>query len=158
ATGIKVVDTMPAGTRFRSASGDSGFTCSQDGSATGGVVTCVGGHLIGTESEFYSPAGSSSLLPGDQFPTIKIRFFAPSTAQTMHNEVRVNPDNTIPEIDQLNNIATDNSVVTSCLNQSDCTNTGAFNELTIDKTQVSPANPVARNGIVTYNLKVSNLG
>src|SRR5262249_46975279 len=28
----------------------------------------------------------------------------------------------------------------------------------INKTQVSPNNPVARNGIVTYNLEVSNLG
>src|SRR5439155_22822507 len=34
----------------------------------------------------------------------------------------------------------------------------AFYQLTIEKTQASPANPVARNGIITYNLKVSNLG
>ena len=39
---VRVEDTLPAGTRFLSVSGDQGFTCSHDGSATGGKVTCVG--------------------------------------------------------------------------------------------------------------------
>ena len=155
-TGIKLVDTLPAGTRFLSVTSDSGFTCSHNGAATGGDVTCVGGHLIGTESEFYSPAGSSSLLPGDQFATIKIKFFATNFVQPlMHNIVRVDPDNTIPEINELNNTAVDDTKV---IVGND--NVGAFNQLTITKAQTSPTGngPVATNGKLTYELTVSNLG
>jgi uncharacterized repeat protein (TIGR01451 family) len=155
-TGIKVVDTLPAGTRFLSVTSDdnSGFTCSHNGAATGGDVTCVGGHLIGTEAEFYHPAGTSGLLPGDQFATIKIKFFATKFVQSkMHNVVRVDPDNTIPEINELNNTKTDDTVVT---NGND--DKGAFNQLTILKTQVSPADIVATNGTLRYDLRVDNLG
>jgi uncharacterized repeat protein (TIGR01451 family)/fimbrial isopeptide formation D2 family protein len=155
-TGIKVVDTLPAGTRFLSVTSDdnSGFTCSHNGAATGGDVTCVGGHLIGTEAEFYHPAGTSGLLPGDQFATIKIKFFATKFVQPkMHNVVRVDPDNTIPEVNELNNTKTDDTVVT---NGND--DKGAFNQLAIVKTQKSPAGPVATNGTLTYDLRVDNYG
>jgi uncharacterized repeat protein (TIGR01451 family) len=153
-TGIKLVDTLPAGTRFLSVDSDSGFTCSHNGAATGGDVTCVGGHLIGTESEFYSPAGSSSVLPGDKFATIKIKFFATKFVQAkMHNIVRVDPDNTIPEVNEVNNTATDDTVVTT-----GNADKGAFNQLTIAKTQTSPTGTVATNGTLTYDLQVDNLG
>jgi uncharacterized repeat protein (TIGR01451 family) len=159
-TGIKVVDTMPAGTRFLSVTANQGFTCSHNGAATGGIVTCFGGHLVGTESEFYDPAGAAGPTTGhDEFATIKIKFFATpfvqQAGQTMHNEVRVDPDDTIAEANELNNVATDDTVVTTGNDDA-----GAFNQLTIDKTQVSPASSgsVATNGILIYNLHVANLG
>lgn len=160
ATGIRVVDTMPAGTKFLSVTANQGFTCSHNGALTGGVVTCFGGHLVGTESEFYDPAGPTGPTTGhDEFATIKIKFvatpFVQQVGQTMHNEVRVDPDNTIAEVNELNNIATDDTVVTTGNDD-----IGAFNQLTIDKTQVSPASngAVATNGILIYNLHVANLG
>jgi uncharacterized repeat protein (TIGR01451 family) len=159
-TGIKVVDTLPAGTKFLSVTADQGFTCGHNGAATGGIVTCVGGHLVGTESEFYNPPGAATPTTGhDEFATIKIKFFATSfvqqVGQTMHNEVRVDPDDTINEVNELNNLATDDTVVTTGNDDK-----GAFNQLTIDKTQVSPASngDVATNGILVYNLHVENLG
>lgn len=160
ATGIKVVDTLPAGTKFLSVTADQGFTCGHNGASSGGIVTCVGGHLVGTQSEFYDPAGGAGPTTGlDEFATIRIKFFATpfvqQVGQTMHNEVRVDPDNTIAEANELNNLATDDTVVTTGDDDK-----GAFNQLTIDKTQVSPASDgaVATNGILTYNLKVRNLG
>lgn len=161
ATGIKVVDTLPAGTKFLSVQADQGFTCGHNGAATGGVVTCIGGHLVGTESEFYDPPGATGPTTGhDEFATIKIKFFATPFVQLqpgalMHNEVRVDPDNTINEVNELNNLAIDDTVVTTGNDDK-----GAFNQLTIDKTQVSPASngAVATNGIVIYNLHVENLG
>jgi uncharacterized repeat protein (TIGR01451 family) len=159
-TGIRVVDTMPAGTKFLSVTADQGFSCSHNGALTGGLVTCFGGHLLGTESEFYDPAGAGvPTLGHDEFATIKIKFFATpfvqQVGQTMHNEVRVDPDNTIAEANELNNLATDDTVVTTGNDDK-----GAFNQLTIDKTQVSPAanGAVATNGILIYNLHVANLG
>ncbi len=152
-TGIKVVDTLPSGTRFISVSGDRGFTCASDGAATGGVVTCVGGHLLGTESEFYLAPGASGPAPGDDFATIKIKVFAQPNVGTMHNEARVDPDNTIAETNELNNLATQDTTVT---------NGGAllsaFNELSIVKTQTIPgaAQPVATNGTLKYSLTVTN--
>ena len=155
-TGIKVVDTLPADTVFLSVVADAthGFTCSHDGAATGGVITCVGGHLLGTEAEFYDPAGPTPAGPGDDFATIKIRVFARSTVGTMHNEVRVDPDNTIAEVNELNNTATDDTTVT--VGNAD---KGAYHQLTVVKTNFNPASgTVATNGVLTYNLHVSNLG
>jgi len=157
-TGIKVVDTLPAGTRFLSVTTDNahGFTCSHDGSATGGAVTCVGGQLLGTESEFYNAPPGLPTAPGDDFTTIKIVFFAtPFVQAAMHNVVRVDPDNTIPEANESNNIAVDDTKVTTGNDGA-----GAFNQLTIAKTQISPASgtAVATNGTLVYNLHVANLG
>src|SRR4029079_10591070 len=89
ATGIKVRDTLPAGTKFLSVTSDQGFTCSHDGSATGGNVTCISGHLRGTESEFYDPPGLAGPTASDDFATIKIKVFVtPFVQPIMHNEVR----------------------------------------------------------------------
>jgi uncharacterized repeat protein (TIGR01451 family) len=161
ATGIKLVDTLPAGTKFLSVSANQGFTCAHDGSATGGNVTCISGHLRGTESEFYRPAGVSLAPSTEEWATIKIKIFAtPFVQPAMHNVVRVDPDNTIPEANENNNVATDDTQVTVG-GWSD--NKGAFNELKITKTQGSPsgatpANEVAQNGTHFYNLHVENDG
>jgi uncharacterized repeat protein (TIGR01451 family) len=159
AAGIKVVDTLPAGTKFLSVNADSGFTCSQDGSATGGNVTCISGHLRGTKNEFYVQPGGSPAAQGEEWATIRIKVFAtPFVQPAMHNEVRVDPDNTIPETNENNNLATDDTVVT--VGDAD---KSAFNQLTIAKTQSSPSgatpiDEVAQNGTHVYNLHVGNAG
>ena len=160
ATGIRVRDTLPAGTKFLSAvpDGTHGFTCTHDGSLTGGVVECISGHILGTESEFYDPppAGPDGGAPaGNDFATITIKLFATSFVQpAMHNEVRVDPLNEIAEFDEQNNLATQDTVVT---NGDD--DLGAFNELSIVKTQTNPAgNQVATSSTVTYQIVVTNNG
>jgi uncharacterized repeat protein (TIGR01451 family) len=157
-TGIKVRDTLPAGTKFLSATTDPvhGFTCTHDGSPTGGNVTCIGGHLLGTEAEFYTPPGGSPVPTGHQWATITIKFSAsPFVQPAMHNEVRVDPDNEIAEANELNNLATDNTVVGT-----GDADKGAFIQLKITKTQTSPVPPtaVATNGTLIYNLHVENAG
>jgi uncharacterized repeat protein (TIGR01451 family) len=155
-SGIKVVDTLPAGTKFLSVTADSGFTCSQDGSATGGNVTCISGHLRGTKSEFYSQPGGLPAPQGEEWATIRIKAFAtPFVQPAMHNVVRVDPDNTIPEANENNNFATDDTVVTT-----GNADKSAFNQLTITKTQTSPTagTAVATNGTLVYDLDVKNLG
>lgn len=153
ATNIKVRDVLPANTRFRSAFGDNGFTCGH----SNGVVECSGGAILGTASEFYPAFGA----PGNDTATIIIRIFAqPNTGigvNGMHNEVRVDPDNTIAETNEANNIDfEDTDVVSGGGGQ------GAFNELTINKRRTVPPNPpnatVARNALVTWNLAVTNNG
>ena len=145
ATGIRVRDTLPAGTIFRDViQQTNGFTCSY----SSGNLECVGGSIRGTESEFVGPPPL-----GPDIATIKFRVFAQSFEGTMHNEVRVDPNGEIPEINEGNNFAFQNTVV----NSGGATE-GAFNELTIVKTQTSPANPVARNALVTYSIVIGNDG
>jgi len=148
-TNILVRDTLPADTIFRDAISDplNGFTCSQ----AGGVVNCVGGHLKGTESMNY-PNLLGTLV---DTATITIRIFAtPYEQPAMHNEVRVDPLGQIPEANELNNIATQDTAV-----QKGGAANDAFNDLTISKMQLSP-NPAntARNAVVTYVIKVGNDG
>ena len=153
ATNIRVRDFLPANTRFRSAVGDNGFTCSH----SNGVVECSGGSILGTAAEFYPPFGA----PGNDTATIVIRVFAQPNVGTgvdgMHNEVRVDPDNAIAEVNEANNIDFEDTDVISGGGGN-----GAFNQLTIVKTQTVPPKPpvmtVARNALVTWNLAVSNTG
>ena len=151
--GIRVRDTLPADTIFLSVVPDAGhgFTCSHDGAAFGGIVECVGGELLGTASEFYRAPGVAGAGPGDDFATIKIRVFARRTVGTMHNEARVDPLNEIAEVREQNNLDIEDTQV-SVGNAPQ----GAFHQLTVDKTQVTPTGPVAQNGIVIYDLKVTN--
>ena len=135
-TGIRLRDTLPADTHFLSviADPDHGFTCAHDGSPTGGVIECIGGHLRGTESEFYTPPGGTPApLAKEDLATITIKVFARPHGRAMHNEVRVDPLNEIAEYDELNNLATQDT---------DVTNGGfklsAYNELKIKKEQTSP--------------------
>jgi uncharacterized repeat protein (TIGR01451 family) len=140
-TNIVVRDMLPSNTILRSAQGDHGFTCTQNGN----VVDCIGGSLPGTESEFYGGLGA-------QHATITIKLFAQPIVGTMHNEVRVDPDNLIAEIDESNNIDTEDTVV-----DKGGAGMSAFNQFTIDKTQVSPdANNTARNAVVTYQILLTN--
>src|SRR4029079_4165000 len=69
----------------------------------------------------------------------------------MHNEVRVDPNNEIPEIDETNNLAFQDTVVST-----GGAGSGAFNQLTISRSQVSPSTPVARTPKVTYLITVGN--
>ncbi|PYQ18867.1 MAG: hypothetical protein DMF79_13960, partial [Acidobacteria bacterium] len=107
----------------------------------------MGGSLKGTASEFYFGAPP----PGNDKATIVIRIFAQPIIGVMHNEVRVDPLNEIAEADEGNNIAFQDTGVNSGT-------AGAFNELTILKTQTSTLNPVARNALVTYNIAIGNGG
>ena len=152
ATNIRLVDTLPANTIFRDAIADPlhGFTCSYSGgigeAGTGGVVTCVGGSVKGTASEFYPPLGA----PGPDFAAIAIRVFAPPVVGTMHNEVRVDPLNEIAEANESNNFAfVDTPVVSGGGTQ------GAFNELQIDKTGTATTTP---GGTISYEVRVWNDG
>ena len=86
----------------------------------------------------------------------------PFVQPIMHNEVRVDPDNEIAEVNELNNLAIDNTTV----GVGDADH-GAFNQLKITKTQTDPstsATPpdpdatVATNGTLIYNLHVVNAG
>jgi uncharacterized repeat protein (TIGR01451 family) len=156
ATGIRVRDTLPAGTKFLSATTDPahGFTCTHDGAASAGVVECIGGHILGTESEFYDPPGPA-VPAGNDFATITIKIFATANVQpAMHNEVRVDPLGEIAEFNEQNNLAVQDTKVEN----GDAT-TGAFNELSIVKTQTDPAaNEVATSSTVTYQIVVTNSG
>lgn len=146
ATNIRVRDTLPSGTIFRDVvEQTNGFTCAY----TAGThsLECIGGSIRGTQSEYYGHP------PSLDRATIKFRIFAQTFEGTMHNEVRVDPNNEIPEINEANNFEFEDTAV-----QRGGVGTGAFNELTIDKTQVSPNDPVARNALTTFNLAIGNDG
>ena len=82
AYGVVVSDTLPTGSRFVSASGDSGFSCAQ----ASGVVTCSGGTLqIGGTAH------------------ITINTNAPSVEGEYTNTATVDPNNTIAERKETNN-------------------------------------------------------
>lgn len=146
ATGVVFKDTLPAGTRFRSVEDDPAdphnFTCSHDGSVTGGDVTCVGGRLRGTHDH---------TLPPD-VATITLVVFAPSQPGFIRNQVRVDPAGEIPELLEDNNVNTFRTEIKID------GGLHPFHEFDITKTQVSPAGDVAPNGIVLYDLVVTNHG
>lgn len=150
ATNIRLRDTLPSGTTFRDiVQQTNGFTCSH----TAGTLECVGGSVRGTMSESYNGPGGVPAATGPDFATIRFRIFAQSFEGTMHNEVRVDPLNEIPEINEDNNFATLDTQV-----QRGGASTGAFNQLTIAKTRVTPADPVARNAVVTWKIEIHNDG
>lgn len=146
ATGVAIKDTLPAGTRFRSVQDDPGdphnFTCSHDGSATGGDVTCVGGRLRGTHDHTLAP----------DVATITLVVFAPAQPGFVRNQVRVDPAGDIPELLESNNI---NTFLTEIKIEGGL---HPYHEFDITKTQASPAGAVAPNGIVVYDLVVTNHG
>ena len=147
ASNVRVSDTLPAGTKFLGASGNAGFTCSHDGAATGGIVTCVGGSLLGTRAEFYNPGAQ-----GNQFATITITLSAtPFVQPAMHNEVRVDPLNEIAEVNENNNIATADTVVKTTGGGGQ----NAFNQLTIVKTATPE---VSTSSVITYGVTIGNTG
>ena len=82
AYGVVVRDTLPNGSQFLSASGDSGFSCSQ----ASGVVTCSGGNLQ---------------MGGTGHITINAN--APLAIGRYTNTAVVDPSNTVIERDEGNN-------------------------------------------------------
>ena len=129
-TGVKVRDFLPAGSHYIEATGTNHFLCTQISS----FVDCTGGEIA---------AGGVA--------TITLSAFAPDTPGTYTNQAIADPDNTIPEGNEFDNQASVQTVVVNGGN-------GPFYELSIVKTQISPANPVARNAVVTYDIAVSNTG
>src|SRR5262249_40141966 len=138
ATGVKVVDTLPAGVTNISASGTSLFDCPPP---VGQTVVCTGG-------------------AGNQGSNATITINAPSPAPTGHipNTAAVHPDNTSPESNELNN--------TSALVDTEVVASGGGGGLTIDKTDNNPASgawavgagpdPVKPGGTLTYKVLVTN--
>ena len=134
---VRVRDVLPAGTTFRNAQGDSGFTCSH----ANGIVDCVGAYMPGTFEEFYTDAGEHKA-------TITIKIFAQNIVGIMHNEARVDPDNQIPEINEQNNFDFEDTLVED-------NGPGAFNDLEIKKEATPTTTP---GGPITYTIKVWNTG
>ena len=140
ATGVKVIDTLPAGVTGITASGTSLFVCS----VAGQTVTCDGGAVN---------QGSNA--------TVTINATAPSATGTITNTAVVDPDNTIPESNELNN--------TSALVNTQVTASQTSPLLTIDKTDGNPAvagnpawaqgagpDPVNPGQTLTYKIHVVN--
>jgi uncharacterized repeat protein (TIGR01451 family) len=127
--GVVVRDKLPAGARYIQASGTSQFLCTE---AQTGIVDCVNGQVAG--------AGGTA--------TITLKMFAPDTPGIYVNQVNVDPDNAIPEGDEFNNQALEETTVVNG-------GQGAFNDLTIVKTGSDTAAP---RGPISYNLAVSNTG
>jgi uncharacterized repeat protein (TIGR01451 family) len=139
---IRVRDFLPADTTFLTAEGDNDFQCSYV--ETDHYVECVQGRIRGTASEVYFGDGADDAR-------ITIKLFAQPVVGAMHNEVKVDPLHEIDEVNEENNVITEDTVVTN-----GGAILGAFNELTISKVQTSPANPVARNGNLVYTITIGN--
>jgi uncharacterized repeat protein (TIGR01451 family) len=141
-TGVEVVDTLPAGTTFRSAADTSGhnFTCSFESPK----VRCVGGIIKGTYTAF----------PSIDKATIVVMVFAPNVPGvppgTITNQVRVDPNNLIGETDKTNNISYETTEVA-------LGGGGQYIELHPEELTSSPE-PVAPNGELTYKMKIANSG
>ncbi len=168
ATGVKMIDILPAGTRFRSAqevpnppmfpeAAAHGFSCSHDGSATGGTVTCVGGRLQGRYGFNGGPPWAPPALTDTA--TIEITVFAPTMVGPTLNQALVDPDNQIEEIDENNNLTLLETEVEIPTDPNPTTD-GTFIELTVESQQTKPAagTAVAPNGTLEYTLTVRNRG
>ena len=131
--GVLVRDKLPAGARYIQATGNHQFLCTE---AQTGIVDCVNGQVAG--------GGGTS--------TITLKMFAPDTPGVYINQVNVDPDNTIPEGDEFNNQATEETTVVNG-------GTGSFNDLGISF-QLAPAstNSTTPLGAITYRLDVFNYG
>jgi uncharacterized repeat protein (TIGR01451 family) len=90
ASGITLVDTLPAGSSFVSATPAAGFICA----GTGDIVTCTGGSL--------APGGDALL---------QIAARAPLNTALATTTIVVDPANALQELNKLNNSATRSVVV-----------------------------------------------
>ena len=125
ANDIRVVDTLPAGVTAPVASGTSLFTCS----IAALVVTCDGGRVN---------AGANA--------TITISMGSPASVGTITNTAVVDPNDDIPESNELNNTAQKTTVVT--------TSPPPGGTLTVAKTDTpDPVNP---GDLLSYGILVTN--
>ncbi len=159
-TGIRVRDTLPAGTASSRSlpMRRTGSPAPMMARRPAAVVECIGGHLLGTESEFYDPAGpapagramtsppsrSSSSLAADRRRRCITRCASirstrsPSTTSSTTSRRRTRPSPTA---------ARPSAPSTS---------------FSIEKKQTSPVDgagtavPVATNGTLKYSLTVTN--
>ena len=135
-----MVDTVPASVTNITASGTSLFVCG----VAGQTVTCNGGAVN---------QGSNA--------TVTINANAPLATGTITNTAVVDPDNTIPEVNELNN--------TSALVNTQVTASQTSPLLTIDKTDGTPAvpgnpawaagagpDPIVPGATLTYKIHVVN--
>jgi uncharacterized repeat protein (TIGR01451 family) len=162
ATGIVVRDVLPTGSVFRSATdtvaGPAGeqrlhnFTCSH----SNGVVDCVGGEIEGT----YSGTGAPPATEATDFAVIVIDVFSPDEPGTYHNEVRVDPFGTIPEIDETDNYFLENTEVVNTHTDPPGGTVGMYKELYITDITENPAEtvPYATNAVLNYDITVANAG
>ena len=166
ATGVKIADILPANVKFRSAAEvpnsahfpyapAHGFTCTHDGSATGGTVTCTGGHLQGQYAFNGGPPYHDPALTDTA--TIEITVFAPAATGPVLNQAIVDPDNQIAESNENNNISILETEVEIPATPG---SNGTYIELTVDNAQTAPAAgaPVSPNGTLEYTLTVKNFG
>jgi uncharacterized repeat protein (TIGR01451 family) len=137
--GVVVRDKLPAGSRYIQATGDHQFLCSE---VNPGLVDCVNGQVSGTVDNGGSPGTAK----------ITLKMFAPDTPGDYINQANVDPDNRIPEGDELNNQAIETTTVRNGGN-------GSFNDLTVSF-QAAPASSPSTTpgGAITYRLDVTNLG
>lgn len=127
AVGITVRDFLPDGARYIEATGTNQFLCSQ----VAGYINCVGGQI-----------------PSMGAATITLKAYAPDVPGNYVNQAIVDPDNTIPEGDELDNQASAQTVVVNG-------GEGAFNDLTLHKTATADVSP---GGQINYDIQVWNLG
>src|SRR5204862_736691 len=118
ATGVRVVDTVPAGRTSITAAGTSLFVCG----VAGQTVTCNGGAVN---------QGSNA--------TVTINANAPAAAGTITNTAVVDPNNTIVESDELNNTS---ALVNTAVTASAPPPTGLSINLT-DGSEFAPGPPPA---------------
>ncbi|MCA1683903.1 MAG: DUF11 domain-containing protein, partial [Actinobacteria bacterium] len=147
AFGVKVHDSLPAGTTFLSAvdgaPGPNAFNCSNSGAG----VDCTGATLSGT-------AVTASGAPTTR--TIVIRVKAPTQPGNITNNAVVDPDNTIPEGDETDNHAEQSTRVV----------VGAgFTDLTVRKCDEAitagcetSVRVLPTGGTITYSVEVKNSG
>ena len=138
-TGIVVRNVLPTGSRFRTANGDHNFTCS----ASEQVVTCLGGAILGTYS--------GSLTRPVDVATITIDVFAQDEPGIAHDEVRIDPEGTIDEKDESNNIAMIDGVVGNAVDA------GSYIDLSFDPITES-FDPIATSGTLDYTFTARNTG
>lgn len=148
AFGVKVRDSLAAGTGFISAAdgapGPNAFLCGY----SAGVVDCSGATLSGTA---VTASGAAAVR------TIIVKVFAPTQPGLITNNAFVDPDNTIPEGDETDNHAEQTTKVV----------VGAgFVDLTVRKCDepivagCEGATPriVKANGLITYYVEARNNG
>ncbi|HEY2153533.1 MAG TPA: CARDB domain-containing protein [Vicinamibacterales bacterium] len=139
-TGVKVRDTLPAGSRYIQATGTNSFLCTQQ---VVGIVNCVGGQIAD-----HTPADP----PNANTAIITVKMFAPDTPGTYTNQVEADPDHTIAEGNEFNNNASAQTIVKNA-------GAGSFNDL-IASFEPSPASTLVATplGTITYKVDIHNTG